>query len=216
MEDWLIVLLCFIYITIEVFCSFIAHKFFGLKSEYTRKVIHILTSFVIVPVEYYVTSPLWRLTCPIIFVFINIFAVFSGLVKDLGMTDEERHLGLILYPISVTGIVLLEVLNVISPSSAICGILIMGLGDGMAALIGTMFGKHSYTLYGKYKKSIEGSVAMAVATTIVVLYFSDIELALALLAGLFMALIENISPSSVDNVSVPFLGALVVEVLCKI
>ena len=216
MADWIVVLLCCFYIGVEVFVAFILYKFFHLKSEYTRKLIHILTSFVIVPVEYYVSSPFWRLICPFVFIFVNIFACLSGLVKDLGMTDGKRHIGLILYPISVTGVVALEALGIIRSEAAICSVLIMGLGDGSAALVGTAFGRHSYNVYHKYKKSLEGSFFMAAISAIIVLFFTTLNVYQAILVGITVSLVENFSPSSVDNVSVPFYASLNVEVLCRV
>ncbi len=215
MSDIQICMLCFLYVTAEVFAGFLLSRYARWKSEYVRKFIHILTSLIIVPCEYSIQSPYWRPLVPAAFILINAFAVLSGLIGPLGIKDPKRNIGLVLYPVSVTAVVILESSGVISPSSAICGVLIMGCGDGSAAVVGTLCGKHGYTVYGKYHKSLEGSLAMAVVASAVVLIFTDMGIISALITGIVMAAVENLSPSSVDNVSVPLAAAFLVELLGK-
>lgn len=214
MSDCWIVFFCFLYITSEVFLSFLLHRFFSLSSEGTRKLIHILTSFVIVPVELYVQSFFWKMICPLLFIFINAFACISKMVEKLGMTDKKRYIGLILYPIAVTAIVLLECFSIIGKEAAICGILVMGIGDGGAGYIGTVYGKHSYYVYKKNKKSLEGDIALALATSTVVLLFSPLTILEAILISFVVVAFENISPSYFDNIILPLVSAFLVEVLC--
>lgn len=214
MSDCWIVFFCFLYITSEVFISFLLHRFFSLSSEGTRKLIHILTSFVIVPVELYVQSSFWKMLCPLLFIFINAFSCISKMVEKLGMTDKKRYIGLILYPIAVTAIVLLECFSIIGKEAAICGVLVMGIGDGGAGYIGTMYGKHSYYVYKKNKKSLEGDIALALATSTVVLLFSPLTVLEAILISFVVVAFENISPSYFDNIILPLVSAFLVEVLC--
>ncbi len=211
MSDLLVCILCFLFVTAEVFAGFLLFRYAGWKSEYVRKFIHILTSLIIIPCEYCITESFWRPVVPVLFIFINAFAVLSGMIGPLGIKDPKRNIGLVLYPVSVTAVVLLEVFGVIGQAGAVSGVLIMGLGDGAAAVIGTKFGRHSYTVYGRYHKSIEGSTAMAAFSSLVVLLFGNTGIWGAIIAGLVMALVENLSPSSVDNVTVPLLAAFLVE-----
>ena len=215
MSDFQICILCFLYVTAEVFAGFLLSRFGRWRSEYVRKFIHILTSLIIVPCEYCIRSPYWRPVIPALFIAINAFAVLSGLIGPLGIRNPKRNIGLVLYPVSVTAVVLLESFGIIAASSAVCGVLIMGCGDGAAAVVGTLRGKHGYTVYGKYRKSLEGSLAMAVAASAIVLIFTDMGIIPALIIGLVMAAVENISPSSVDNVSVPLAAAFIVELFVK-
>ncbi len=215
MSDLQICILCFLYVTAEVFAGFLLSRFARWKSEYVRKFIHILTSLIIVPCEYCIGRPYWRPVIPAAFIFINAFAVLSDLIGPLGIKEAKRNIGLVLYPVSVTAVVLLESFGIISPSSAVCGVLIMGCGDGVAAVVGTLWGRHGYTVYGRWHKSLEGSLAMAVAASIIVLIFTELGIIPALIIGLVMTAVENLSPSSVDNVSVPLLAAFLVELLGK-
>lgn len=217
MSDLLIDILCFLYVTLEVFAGFLLWRYASWRSEGVRKFIHILTSLIIIPCEYCVTGPVYRIALPFAFIFINSFAVYTDMIKNLGLRDEKRNIGLILYPVSVTLVVVMEASGLISSSSAVCGVLMLGLGDGAAALVGTRWGRHTFTLYGgKSKRSLEGCLAMASVSVVVVLYFTDIPLVYAILIGIAASLIEAFSPSSVDNVSVPLLSAVIVELLERI
>lgn len=211
MSDLVVCILCFLYVTAEVFAGFLLSRYARWKSEYVRKFIHILTSLIIIPCEYCITDAFWRPALPVLFIFINAFAVLSGMIGPLGIKDPKRNIGLVLYPVSVTAVVLFEVFGLIKPSSAISAVLIMGCGDGAAAVVGTMCGRHSYTVYGRYRKSIEGSAAMAVVAASLVLLFGNAGIWGSLAVGLVMTLVENLSPSSVDNVSVPLVAAFLVE-----
>ena len=133
------------------------------------------------------------------------------MIKDLGLRDEKRNIGLVLYPVGVTAVVVMETLSIISRESAIAGVLMLGLGDGMAALVGTRWGKHTFLVYNKSKRSIEGCIAMASASVLIVLLFTEVSLLYAIFIGLVAAVIEAFSPSSLDNISVPVLTSLVVE-----
>ncbi len=211
MSDFHIGVLCFLYVTAEVFAGFLLSRFGHWKSEYVRKFIHILTSFIIIPAEYFIENPAFRIAVPVLFIFINAFAVATDMISGLGMKDRKRNLGLVLYPVSVAGVVLLEILGVIGRESTVTGVLVMGLGDGLAAVVGTKWGRHGYTVYGKYHKSVEGSLAMAAVTVTCALCFTTMSLPSSLLFALIMTLVENLSPSTVDNVSVPFAAALLSE-----
>lgn len=136
------------------------------------------------------------------------------MVEKLGMTDKKRYIGLILYPIAVTTIVLLECFSIIGKEAAICGILVMGIGDGGAGYIGTVYGKHSYYVYKKNKKSLEGDIALALATSTVVLLFSPLTILETILISFVVVAFENISPSYFDNIILPLVSAFLVEVLC--
>lgn len=211
MSDSTIDILCFLYVTLEVFLGFLLYRYGKWRSEGVRKFIHILTSFIIIPCEMYVKSPWWRVALPFAFIFINLFAVCTNMIKDLGLRDEKRNTGLVLYPVGVTATVALEALSIISSESAIAGVLMLGLGDGMAALIGTRWGKHTFSVYGKSKRSLEGCTAMAMVSVMVVLLFTEMSLPYAIFTGIIVSLIEAFSPSSFDNITIPVLASLVVQ-----
>jgi phytol kinase len=112
---------------------------------------------------------------------------------------------------------------------AAAAVMAMTWGDGLASIVGLRYGAHTYTTFG-HKRSREGSVAMAVATFIVILLtlawlpgsaLSPNSISLPFWGVLLMSVIgaaaattaEAFSPAGTDNLSVPLLTGLVLFVL---
>lgn len=100
------------------------------------------------------------------------------------------------------------------PAIYAAAILQMSLADGMAAIVGTMYGKgNTYRVLGQ-RKSVMGTMAfLAISLTILAAYVAINGLAipalfLALLA-LGAAVIENVSVRGIDNLLVPVIVAVV-------
>ena len=214
MESWIVIAMCGLYVCLEALVAFVFHKFHLVKSEGIRKFIHIATSFLIFPVIYGIKEPGLRYVGPLFFVFFNAIASYGG--RAIGLSDEKRHIGLVVYPLSVLFLVFLFNIGYMGAESAVSGVLIMGLGDGMAALVGTKWGKHKYKVFKVGVKSVEGTFSMFVASFLVVYFLSPCGVLVALFVALFSSLVENISPSGVDNATVPILSSLLLEVLCRL
>lgn len=208
--------MCGLYVCLEALVAFVFYKFHLVKSEGIRKFIHIATSFLVFPVIYGIKEPSLRYVGPLFFVFFNAIASYGGMGKAIGLSDEKRHIGLVVYPLSVFFLVFLFNIGYMSAESAVSGVLIMGLGDGMAALVGTKWGKHKYKVSKVGVKSVEGTFSMFVASFLVVYILSPCGVLVSLFVALFSSLVENISPSGVDNATVPILSALLLEVLCRL
>ena len=127
------------------------------------------------------------------------------------LTEEGHHTGLIFYAISYTA---LAYLFGTQPYLVAAGIFPMAYGDSLAALIGMRYGK---TRLGS--KSLEGCAAMFLGSLISLLlgmaYFASIygfsfldQVIPCLLVSLVVMIVEFISPSGLDNIAVPALGAL--------
>ena len=132
----------------------------------------------------------------------------------------KGNLGTVYFPISLLILVLLTFTDVIGASTYIgaIGILIMGYGDGLAAVIGKKYGKHPLA----FGKSFEGSITMFIVSflvtfTILVRYGS---LASAVLVGLGVAIagtvIELFTPKGLDNLTVPLGTAILAFILLLI
>ena len=105
---------------------------------------------------------------------------------------------------------------------ASCAILMWGIGDAMAALIGIPFGHHKVHLpLTDGKKSWEGSIAMFIASFIVgllvllltkevVWYYAILLSGIGALIG---AIVELFSPSEYDTITVPVAITTVLLVL---
>ncbi len=90
------------------------------------------------------------------------------------------------------------------PLAAATAIMMWGVGDGMAAMIGIPLGKHK--LY--HKKSVEGSLAMLMSSFLVGLVMLR-QFFPAMIAALLGTVTELFSPSEYDTVTVPLVIAAV-------
>ncbi len=215
-SDLIYLAISFLYIGILVLIGLILYRCLHVRAEGVRKFIHILTSLWIFIVEYRLSSPWAKLIGPFLFTIINGLFSRSRFSYLLGMDDRERGNGLMYYPLSIFILVLLEIAGVLSPSSVIAGVLVMGWGDGLAALAGSRFGRNSYLVYGKYKKSIEGTAVMFAASAVIIVIFTDMEWYYAASVAFVAALMENVTPLGLDNLSVPIIVSLLSEVICSL
>lgn len=109
-----------------------------------------------------------------------------------------------------------------NPHAAAASILMWGVGDAAAALVGIPFGKHKVKIsFLNGKKSWEGSCAMLLAATIIgsslLSLYCGYDAGLSWKCALAMALpgtlVELVSPSEWDTVTVPVLMLIVALLL---
>lgn len=215
-SDYIYLLISLAYIGLLAVIGFVLYRYLKVKAEGVRKFIHIMTSLWIFLVEYKIANSYLKLLGPFLFIFINGVFSFSGLSSILGMNDRRRDNGLIYYPLSIFILVLVQNLGYLNRDSVIAAVLVMGFGDGFAALVGTRFGKSKYLVYGKYKKSKEGTLTMFLVSFAVICMFTDLHIYYALLVAFVAALLENITPLGLDNLSVPLSVAILSEALCSL
>ena len=136
--------------------------------------------------------------------------------SPLGDRSSEGHTyGLVLYAVSWTIIAFFLFDDLFAASVAIAA---MSFGDGFGEIVGRRFGKHKYMP----DRSLEGSLAvfLATAASIIVLswfYFTVIAysgstapfylIPFSLTIGGLVALIEGLTPGSIDNLVIPLLVA---------
>ena len=131
------------------------------------------------------------------------------------VTTGGHEFGLVLYAISYT---ILALFFSTQPYIIAAGILPMAYGDAAASLVGQKIGRHQYSIFSK--KSIEGSIAMFAVCFLVLLasllffsYLYPISLYNLIIASLGCASVatvcEALSPSGLDNLTVPFFSAAV-------
>ncbi len=133
----------------------------GYGDEFSRKVVHVSVGLWIIPTLFLYTKWYWAALLPACAVAGNALSMRFNLMR--GIERGVRHdYGTILFPLSFV-IVLALFFGGRHPEAAAVGIMIMGLGDAAAAIVGKAAGRHPYVLLGA-KKSIEGSAAMLVVS----------------------------------------------------
>ncbi len=89
------------------------------------------------------------------------------------------------------------------------GVLVMGLSDPIAGLIGEKFGSHRITFLGN-KKSLEGSAAFFLCTAIITSFFVPLGISIILIS-LLLTFVELLLDNGFDNLALPIVGATLVS-----
>ena len=187
-----------------------------LDGEGSRKFIHVAVSNWWLIAMFTFTDPIWASFVPLMFVFINYLSYRKNVFKAMERDGSSRDLGTVYYAISLLILAYLTFSYQIQYIGAI-GILVMGYGDGFAAIIGKKFGKHSLKKYG-FDKSIEGSLtvlffAILISGIFFYFYASNMLLIKVLVIGVAATLIELLSPNGFDNLTLPLLISIIAMVL---
>jgi phytol kinase len=184
--------------------------------ELVRKVVHIGTGNVLL-IAWWLHIPTWL--CAIAGVTFSAIALASHYINILPMIHDvgRKTYGVFYYALSIT--ILVVLLWDSHPQYAVIGVMVMSWGDGMAALIGRRFGKHTFVHLGN-KRSFEGSFAMFATSLIVILGVFGIthgihphDLGVAMPVAAIAALLEAFSPGGTDNLSVPLSSAALSYIL---
>jgi phytol kinase len=189
--------------------SEILHRF-KQDPELVRKVVHIGTGHVLL-IAWWLQIPTWLcVSAGVTFTAIALASHYTNILPMLNDVGRKTY-GVFYYALSIT--VLVGLLWDHHPQYAVIGVMVMSWGDGMAALIGKRFGKHTFIYMGN-KRSLEGSLAMFVTSLIVMLgifasghSLSASDIGVAIPVAVIAAMLEAFSPGGTDNLSVPLASA---------
>lgn len=92
------------------------------------------------------------------------------------------------------------------------GILIMGISDGLAGLIGEGFGKHYFKLFNS-RKSIEGTCIFFLTSLILTFLFTSWFDYRILIIPLILTIVEFFLEYGLDNLALPIVGAYLIHFL---
>ncbi|WP_320130475.1 hypothetical protein [uncultured Sphaerochaeta sp.] len=199
--------------------AFALGKYTKISSETVRKIVHIgVSNWWFLEIAYF-TQLKYALVGPIVFLIANSLFTFLNWGKVIGLNDRKRNYGLIYYPITLILLVFLQFNGVLSSLACLIGVLVMGYGDGLAALIGMKWGKKKLPLPSGGKTYIGAMSMLAVSflvSFLLILLMSSLSLgmafALSLLIGFVASFVEAITPLGIDNLSVPLLCAFLAGV----
>ncbi|MDY0210702.1 MAG: hypothetical protein RBQ91_04760 [Acholeplasma sp.] len=216
--DMLGLVLSYLLVFIMIGISTLLQKKGLLKDEGARKFIHIGVSNWWILAMFTFENVWVAMIAPITFILLNYYSYKTNLIKSMERSGNG-NLGTVYFPVALLVLVLVgygiksDLARFDIPLLVIAGgvgILALGYGDGLAAVIGTKYGKRTLI----HSKSLEGSLTMFIATFVVVLLMSLLHLNLwvALLSGVVIGVIattiELFTPKGLDNLSVPLLTSL--------
>ncbi len=213
-------------LTAVVLLSDAARKAFDIQPKKTRMFVHAGVSLVIFFAPYFFRSESYPAILASVFIVVNYLSIKLGMFK--GMNLDRRNLGTVYYPISFLVLVLL--LWDKYPFIVSTSMLIMGLADPAAAIVGSALkNTHEVSAFGEHK-TFEGAAAMlivasAAALAGLVLFrsfpggFSVIPLSslfnVCVAIGVMTAAVELISPKATDNLTVPLFSAFLFYILIE-
>ena len=196
-----------------------------ISSALSRKIVHIgAASWLLFWPLYSPTDvgPSWRLNVFVpaakgLELFVKGAIIRDPNDKDVrSMSRSGSPSELLMGPLQFTGVMTIVGLFLFRQNIACLIMAAVGVGDGIAPLIGGRFGRHSQyrsPLVSKKEdvKSYEGSLGVFVGTLIGYYVFSSIAIPLGplikfsslCLYALTAALVEGLAPSNVDNIAIP-------------
>ena len=207
--------IAFVYIYVILLLIF-TEKILSKKYPATsRKILHIMTGNIAFILPIFQTREMMAFLAAGPFIlFTFLMSPHSPIKSVRGKTSEAGHgLGLVYYAIAwaVLAYIFFDTKEVIA-----IGILAMSYGDGLASIIGIKFGKKKYQIFEDVKSYI-GSYAMFIFTFIMMiialLFYGKLSLnyetlfLLLCIAGI-STIAEGVTPRGLDNLSVPFVAAI--------
>lgn len=212
------VVISFIFVFTIIGISEVLKKKKILSVEGSRKFVHVGVSNWWILAMYIIPNYIFALIPLLIFVVLNYISYKKNIFSSMERGKGKEDLGTVYFPLSLAVLVLFTWWDGIlfqNPYYGALGALVMGYGDGFAAILGDRYGRHVYHIK-RSKKSIEGSIAMfvfsfLVSIVILLLEFHNLlglHLLIAFLVAVFSTFIEGITPLGFDNITVPLLSTL--------
>jgi len=206
----------FAFLGVVIAFALVLGKKTTISSETMRKIIHIgVSNWWFLEITLFTTLS-YALVGPIFFIISNALFTFLNWGRFIGMDDRKRNYGLIYFPVSLLVLVVLQYQGILPTIACTIGVLVMGYGDGLAALIGRKWGKRKLNIPSGGKTWLGTMVMFLVSflITFVALMLASLSLGLALgvalLVGVVAAVVEAITPLGLDNLTVPLLVAFLV------
>lgn len=178
-----------------------------LSNEGSRKLIHIGVSNWWIIAMIFFDNNIIAAIVPGLFVIINYISYKKQIFNAMERDGSKGDLGTVYYALSLLILSFVTFKNKDLAYIGALGILIMGYGDGFAAIIGTNFGKHKFKILNS-NKSMEGSLTMFIISFLVSIIILNIYLPSNILIFSFIlaslsTLLELFSPLGLDNLTVP-------------
>lgn len=206
------ILISIIFVFLIIGVSSLMKKLNILSNEGSRKFIHIGVSNWWIIAMIFFDNNISAAIVPGLFVIINYISykkqIFSAMERD----GSQKDLGTVYYALSLLILSLITFKNKELSYIGALGILIMGYGDGFAAIIGKNFGKHKFKILNN-DKSIEGSLTMFIFSfmvSIIILHiFNPVNVLLfSFILAFLSTILELLSPLGLDNLTVPLGSAM--------
>lgn len=209
------IILSYVFIAIIII---IAKLFEKISKEASRKFIHIMLSNWWFLAMYFFNNVIYASIVPLSFVIINYISYKKNLISVMERDDSNKDgLGTVYYALSLFLLSIFTFGIIKKPEIGLCSILIMGYGDGFAAVVGKSVKSFSYKI-GQNQKTLAGSCTMLfISFLIVAIFLYSLQSNLWMLKSIFIAfvitILEAISIKGTDNITVPIFACLLLTVM---
>lgn len=183
----------------------------GLKAEFTRKIVHIGAAVVTFFLPVFVNMR----TVAVIGLVFTIFLLWTQQRRFLKSVHgiKNENLGAALYPLGLA--LCAFIFNGKNPVVFQFSALVLGFSDGIAGLFGVKFGKNKYKIIRE--KTFEGSAAFFVVTFILFfavfifaqMSFSAQKMIYMILGAFALTVVEGVCADGWDNFFVPLSAGIV-------
>lgn len=220
-NDIIGLILSYAYATALLILSEILVRKFGWMQFVTRKLVHIGAGMWVWGIIYFFDN--WYLgIIPFATFIIFNFILYKYHILQ-GVDEKDSSPGTVYFAFAITVLFGLFWRTGIATDRvhlAVAAVMAMTWGDGLASLIGKMWGQHKYTFF-KHTRTLEGSAAMLIAAFISIWFTLSylpgsglsplsvpsepgIILGVSALSAIVGSLAEAVSPAGTDNLTVPF------------
>jgi phytol kinase len=177
-----------------------------------RKVIHIGVSHWWLLAMATIDDPWVASVGPFTFIFINALALRFRFLPAMDRDADARNLGTVYFPFSLLVLVNLCWRHVVPVWVGATAVLVLGWGDGLAALVGGRSRGPGLQIWGG-RKTLAGSAAMLGASFVVVLVLTLVfnprfptmtaAAGVAAVVAAGVTLVEAVTPLGIDNLTIP-------------
>lgn len=212
------VIISILFVGLILLAAELIRKAGNYSNEFTRKFVHIGVAHWWLIAMLLIDNIFLALIPPIIFLFLNYYSYKKDLFKSMEREEEGKDLGTVFFPMTLIVLILLTwdgglLGNDMKYLGAI-GVLIMGYGDGFAAIIGGKCGRIKYKVFNNVS-SLLGSITVLVFSFLVSIIILGIKFGLDLqifqisfAIAVLATLIEAFTPRGFDNLTVPIISTL--------
>ena len=207
------IIVSILFVVLIIAISSLLTKFKKLSNEGSRKFIHVGVSNWWIIAMIFFDNNIYAAIVPGLFVIVNYISYKKQVFKAMERDGSKKDLGTVYFALSLLILALITFRNTEFSYIGALGILTMGYGDGLAAVVGVKYGKRKFRIFGN-EKSLEGSLTMfifAFIVSLIILYtFNPVNAVLfSLIIALFSTSFEALSPYGLDNLTVPLGTSLI-------
>ena len=206
-----------LYIVIVIALS---NLFAKVSKEASRKFIHIMLANWWIIAMIFFDNVWYAATLPALFIIINYLSYKYDIIKEMerdGDDKSEKTLGTVFYAISLLVMTIFNFSIWHNTFPGLVGTLVMGYGDGFAAIAGKSIKSKDYKVFGS-KKTFAGSVTMFIISLIIIsCAFVYLNIPYWFIKSIVIAIIstilEALSVKGTDNITVPLITMLLVWIV---